>query len=124
MGVRIEEAAPCRKKLHVEVAAERVASARAEVVQEFRKQASIPGFRPGKAPKPMVEKRYAKEIDDEVRKRIIPDTYREALTEHKVHAVGYPQIESVEYRPGTGLVYTAAVDTAPEFQLPEYKKIP
>jgi trigger factor len=124
MAVTIENAAPCRKKLRVEIAAERVAGTRAEIVQEFRKVASIPGFRPGKAPEPMVEKRYAGEIDEELRKRLIPESYREVLHEQNLKAVGYPQIEGVEYQPGRPLVYTATVDTAPEFPLPDYKGIP
>src|SRR5258707_11637058 len=72
----------------------------------------------------MVEKRYAGQIDEELRKRLIPESYREALNEQKLKVVGYPQIEGVEYQPGRPLVYTAAVDTAPEFPLPEYKGIP
>jgi trigger factor len=124
MAVTIENAAPCRKKLRVEIAAERVAGTRAEIVQEFRKAASIPGFRPGKAPEPMVEKRYAAEIDAELRQRLIPESYREVLHEQNLRAVGSPQIESVEYKPGGPLIYTAKVDTAPEFTLPDYKGIP
>lgn len=124
MAVTIESTAPCRKKLRVEVDATRVAGTRAEIVQEFRKFANIPGFRPGKAPEPMVEKRYGGEIDEELRKRLIPESYREALAEQKLKVVGYPQVESVEYERGRPLVYTAAVDTAPEFPLPEYKGIP
>ncbi len=123
MAVTIENAAPCRKKLRVEVDAGRVAGTRAEILQEFRKFASIPGFRPGKAPEPMVEKRYAGQIDEELRKRLIPESYREALNEQNLKVVGYPQIESVDYQPGRPLVYTAAVDTAPEFPLPDYKGI-
>ena len=123
MAVTIENTAPCRKKLRVEVNAERVAGMRAEILQEFRKVAALPGFRPGKAPEPMVEKRYAEEIDDELRKRLIPESYREALVEQKLKVVGYPQVESVEYERGRPLVYTAAVDTAPEFALPDYRGI-
>jgi trigger factor len=123
MSVTIETTAPCRRKLRVEVEAARVAGARAEIIQEFRKQANLPGFRPGKAPEPMVEKRYAREIDDEVRNRIIPDTYREAIAEHKLRVVGYPNVEKVDYEPGKPFVYTALVDTAPEFVLPDYKGI-
>jgi trigger factor len=124
MTVTIENTAPCRKKLRVEVTAERVAGTRAEILQEFRKIAAIPGFRPGKAPEPMVEKRYAGEIDDELRKRLIPESYREAVAEQKLKVVGYPQVEAVEYKHGRPLVFTAAVDTAPEFPLPDYKSIP
>jgi trigger factor len=124
MAVTIENTAPCRKKLRIEVGAERVAGTRAEILQEFRKSAAIPGFRPGKAPEPMVEKRYAGQIEEELRKRLIPESYRETLNEQKLKVVGYPQIESVDYKAGSALVYTAAVDTAPEFSVPEYKGIP
>jgi trigger factor len=123
MSVTIEIAGPCRKKLRVEISAERVAGARAEIVREFRRVAELPGFRPGKAPEPMVEKRYAREIDEEVRKKLIPDTYREAIAEQKLRVVGMPQIEKVECQPGQPLIYTAVVDVAPEFALPEYKGI-
>lgn len=123
MPVVIENTAPCRKTLRVEVPAERVAGVRAEVLREFKKVANIPGFRPGKAPEPMVEKRYAAEIDDELRKRLIPESYREALAEHKLRIVGYPQLSDVEYAPGKPLTFKAVVDTAPEFDLPEYKGI-
>ena len=123
MSATIENIAPCRKKLRIEVEANRVAGVRAEILQEFRKQAAIPGFRPGKAPEPLVEKRYANQIDDEIRQRLIPDTYREAIAEQKLRVVGSPQIETVDYAPGKPLVYTAGVDTAPEFKLPEYKGI-
>jgi trigger factor len=123
MSVTIENSAPCRKKLRIEVDADRVAGARAEIVRDFRKHASIPGFRPGKAPEPMLEKRFGHEIDEELRRRLIPDSYREALAENKLRAIGFPQIESVEYLPGKSLVFTAAIDTAPEFNLPDYKAI-
>ena len=123
MAVTVENTAPCRKKLRVEVEAQRVAGTRAEILQEFRKHASIPGFRPGKAPEPMVEKRYGGEIDDELRKRLIPESYREAVNEQHLNVVGLPQVEDVKYKAGQPLVYTATVDTAPEFALPDYKGV-
>jgi trigger factor len=123
MSVTIEIAGPCRKKLRVEISAERVAGTRAEILREFRQVAALPGFRPGKAPEPMVEKRYAKEIDEEVRKKLIPESYRETVAEQKLRVVGMPQIEKVEHQPGQPMLYTALVDVAPEFALPEYKGI-
>jgi trigger factor len=124
MTVTVENTAPCRKRLRIEVDAGKVAGTRAEILGEFRKVAALPGFRPGKAPEPMVEKRYAREIDEELRKRIIPESYRQALAEQKLRVVGYPQIESVDYKAGQSFVIMAAVDTAPEFTLPDYRAIP
>ena len=123
MSVTIENVSPCRKKLRVEIPAERVAKVRAEIFAEFCKAATLPGFRPGKAPAPLVEKNYGKQIDDELRKRLVPEGYQETLSQQKLRVVGYPEVESVEYTPGKPLVFVATVDTAPEFALPNYKGI-
>ena len=121
MPATIETLGPCKKRLRVEVAADRVAGTRAEVLREVKAAVTIPGFRPGKAPEPLVEKRYAAEIDTEVRKQLIPEAYREAITEHQVKVVGPPQVADVTGGGGQALVFTATVDTAPDFQLPAYK---
>ncbi len=121
MPSTVERATPCRKKLRIEIPPDRVAGVRTEILRDFRREANIPGFRAGHAPEPMVEKRYASAIDEELRRRLVPDAYREALAEHKLKAVGYPQIEKVDYEAGQPMVVTAAVDTAPEFGLPNYK---
>jgi trigger factor len=123
MPATIEILGPCKKRLRVEVPAARVAGTRAEVLREVKASVSIPGFRPGKAPEPLVEKRYATEIDGEVQKHLIPEAYREAITEHKLKVVGPPQVEGVKGAAGQGLVFTAVVDTAPDFKLPDYKGI-
>jgi trigger factor len=124
MQVTIENTAPCRKTLRVEVPTTRVEGLRAEVLREFKKEARLPGFRPGKAPEPMVEKRYAKEIDEELQRRLVPETYREALAEQKLRVIGYPRVSAVECQRGKPLTFTAEVDVAPEFALPEYKGLP
>ena len=123
MSVTIENVSPCRKKLRVEVAAERVVGERAVIFAEFRKAAKLPGFRPGKVPTALVEKNFGKQIDEELQKRLIHEGYREALNQQKLRVVGYPEVQSVEYAPGKPLVFVTAVDTAPEFALPEYKGI-
>ena len=124
MAITVEDVGPCRKKLKVEVAADRVAGTRQEVLKEIRKAARIPGFRPGNAPEAMVASRYAKEIDEELRRRLIPEEYRAALQQHQLKVVGYPQVDEVQYQPGQPFVFTAQVDTAPDFQLGDYKNIP
>lgn len=124
MASTVEAVGPCRKKLRVEVATEQVAGTRQEVLKEIRKAARIPGFRPGFAPEAMVASRYAREIEDELRRRVIPEHYRMALREQQLKVVGYPQIEEVQYQPGQPFRFVAEVDTAPEFALGEYKGIP
>src|SRR5439155_11938666 len=81
----------------------------------------VPGFRPGKAPKDMILKNYSKQLDEEVRRRLINDNYEKALKEQKLHAVTSPDIEEIQFSRGQALQFAATVETAPEFELPAYK---
>jgi trigger factor len=89
-----------------------------------RKEASLPGFRPGKAPIPMVVKKYDAEIKDEVKRKLIGDSYRDALKEKNIDVLGYPDIEEIQFGRGQALQFAATIETPPEFQLPEYKGLP
>ncbi len=124
MNVSIENLAPCKQLVRVELDAAAVDSAFDAITKDYQKQANLPGFRPGKAPRAMVEKKYEAEIKDETKRKLIGDSYRKAIEEKKLSVVGYPDIEEVQFSRGQSLQFTATVETAPEFQLPEYKGLP
>lgn len=121
MNVTIEELAPCKKLLRIEVPAQEVDTAFNNTAQEFQRQVRLPGFRPGKAPRAMVLKKFEPDILTEVKRRLVPDTYRKALKENKINVVGYPNIEEVQFGRGVALMFNATIETAPEFEVPEYK---
>ena len=121
VNVTVENLAPCKKLVRVELDAAAVDAAFAAVTKDYQKQANLPGFRPGKAPLPMVVKKYDAEIKDEAKRKLIGDAYRKAIDEQKIQVVGYPDIEEVQFGRGQSLQFTATIETAPEFQLPEYK---
>jgi trigger factor len=110
--------------VRVELDATAVDSAFDAVTKDYQKQAALPGFRPGKAPLPMVVKKYDAEIKDEAKRKLIGDAYRKAVDEQKLQVVGYPDIEEVQFGRGQSLQFTATIETAPDFQLPEYKGLP
>ena len=124
MNVSVENLAPCKKLVRVEQDAAAVDAAFDAITKDYQKQAALPGFRPGKAPLPMVVKKYDAEIKDEVKRKLIGDSYRKAIDEQKLSVVGYPDIEEVQFGRGQSLQFTATVETAPDFQLPEYKGLP
>lgn len=124
MNVTVENLAPCKKLVRVEIESKDVDAAFESMIKDFQRQAALPGFRPGKAPKDMVAKRYEKDIHDEVKKKLIPDAYRKAVDEQKLDVVGYPDIEEVQFGRGQALQFTATIETAPDFQLPDYKGLP
>ena len=124
MNVTVENLAPCKKMLRVDVEAEKVDKTFEDVTRGFMREASFPGFRPGKAPREMVERKYGSEIRDEVKRKLISDSYKQAIDEQKVDVLGYPDIEEVQFERGKSLQFIAKVETPPEFELPEYKGIP
>jgi trigger factor len=124
VNVTVENLAPCRKLLRVEVDAKAVDEAFGAMTKDFQKEASLPGFRPGKAPRELVLKKYEKDIQDEVKRKLIGDSYRKAIEEKKIDVLGYPDIEEIQFGRGQALQFAATIETAPEFQLPEYKGLP
>ena len=124
VNITVENLAPCKKLLRVELDAKAVDETFDAVTKDFQKQASLPGFRPGKAPRAMVLKKYEADIKEEVKRKLIGDSYRQALDEKKIAVIGYPDIEEIQFGRGQALQFAATIETAPEFQLPEYKGLP
>jgi trigger factor len=116
--------APCKKLVRVEVEPQKVDEAFASVTKEFQREASLPGFRPGKAPREMVLRKYSKDIEEETKRKLISESYKKAIEEQKLDVLGYPDIEEIQFGRGQPLQFAATIETAPEFQLPEYKAIP
>ena len=124
MNVTVENLAPCKKLLRVEVDVKAVDAAFDSTTKEFQKQAALPGFRPGKAPRALILKKYEADVKAEVKRKLIGDAYRQAVDENKISVVGYPDIEEIQFGPGQALQFAATIETAPEFQLPDYKGLP
>ena len=124
MNVTVENLAPCKKLVRIELEAQAVDAAFAAMEKNFQKEANIPGFRPGKAPIPMVVKKHGDAIKEEVKRKLIGDSYRDALKEKNIDVLGYPDIEEIQFGRGQSLMFAATIETPPEFQLPEYKGIP
>jgi trigger factor len=124
VNITVENLAPCKKLLRVEVEAKAVDETFDAIAKDYQKQAALPGFRPGKAPAAMVLKKYGADIKDEAKRKLIGDHYRKAVDEKKLHVIGYPDIEEIQFERGKNLLFAATVETAPEFQLPEYKGLP
>ena len=123
MSVTVETLGPCKKMLRFDIEVAAVDAVFANIAKDFSKQASLPGFRPGKAPKDMVLKRYEKEIEEEAKKKLMGDCYRDAIKEHKIEVVGYPDVEEIQFGKGQALQFAATIETAPEFEVPEYRNL-
>jgi trigger factor len=121
MNIAIEEVSACRRRLRIEVPASDVDAELNKITDEFQKLAQIKGFRAGKAPRAVVEKKYKQDIEEEVKKKIVPQAYREALKTKKLKVISSPQVEELTFQRGVSLSFSTLIDLAPEFSLPEYK---
>ena len=124
MNVTVENLAPCKKLLRVELDIAAVDAAFASVTKEYQRHAQLPGFRAGKAPRDMVIKSFGARIDEEVKRKLISDAYPKALEQEKIRAAVQPDIEEIQFGRGQTLQFAATVETQPEFELPEYKGLP
>jgi len=124
VNVTVENLAPCKKLVRVEVDVKDVDAAFETTTKDFQRQVSLPGFRPGKAPRDMVIRKYETDIKAEVKRKLIGDSYRQALTDQKLQVVSAPDVEEIQFGRGQSLQFAVTVETAPEFELPEYKGIP
>ncbi len=113
----------CKVKLLVEVEAKRVEDRFEQVLKDFQKGVTLPGFREGKAPFDLIEKKFAKEAEKEVLKSLIPEAYHQSVVTHKLSPVTLPSIADIKLQRGKGLTFSAEFERSPEFSLKSYKGI-
>jgi len=124
VNVTVEDLAPCKKLVRFEVDTSAVDAAFETVTKDFQREAALPGFRPGKAPRDMVVKRYEQDITDQVKRKLISETYQRGVKDQKLEVIGYPDIEEIQFAKGQALQFAATIETAPKFEMPDYRGLP
>ena len=124
MKVEVEQQPQSVATLRIELPPEEVRKEWDAIAQNYAKYARIPGYRTGKAPKPVIEKKFRKEIQDEVTKKLVSKSYHEAVAQQHLRVVSLTNLEDVEFGEDHSMRFRATVVTAPEFELPDYKNIP
>src|SRR5438477_10536944 len=123
MKVEVEKQPGFVSKLQIELAPEEVAKEWDAVAISFARFAKIPGYRPGKAPRAVIDKRFRKEIQEELTKKLVSKSYREAIEQKQLRVASLTNIEDVQFGEDKSMRFRATVVTAPEFDLPDYKNI-
>ena len=126
MNVSIEKLPECRAILTAEVPAGTVTSTRDEVLTLFMAQANLPGFRPGKLPKNVVQKKFGPKIEEEVRERLTRDILRKAIHEDGLELLGISKVNRELFSDDGMFTYESEVVTKPEVELTkeDYMAIP
>ena len=124
MKVEVEKQPGSVSTLQIELPPEEVSKEWDAIANSFARFAKIPGYRPGKAPRAVIEKRFRKEIQDELTKKLVSKSYHEAIEQKQLRVASLANIEDVQLGEDKSMRFRATVVTVPEFELPEYKQIP
>jgi len=124
MKIEVENQTPGMTTLRIELAPEVVRKEWDAIASNYSRYARIPGYRPGKAPKQVIEKKFRKEIQDELTKALVSKSYHEAIAEKQLKVVSLTDVGDVEFGDDRSMRFRATVVTAPDFELPDYKNIP
>ncbi len=124
--ITVEDAGPATKKVTIEIPESRISQTIAKQFRDIKPQASLPGFRPGKVPQKLLEKKFNKAVRDDVTKTLLQESYQQALKNNKLVVVGEPAFEKDEEitLPESGsLTFSFSVEVQPEFTLPDLTSI-
>ena len=124
MNVAFEPLPNCLANLKIEVDAPDVQKKMGEITSQYAKQARLPGFRQGKAPRAVVEKKFTKETREEVTRQVLSDACRDAIKDRNLRVLQLEEIEDVEWGEDKSLKFRATLVLQPEFDVPDYKGIP
>ena len=113
----------CKREIEITVPAEEPAKVYDDILADFRRNIQLPGFRKGKVPVAVIEKRFAKEIEQEVIQKIVPRSLDKAINDEKLVPVEQPALEDVSYSKGQELKVKASFEVKPEVKLEKYKDI-
>ena len=122
MKVSVKKVDALRREMNFEVPKERVIQKTDEVFAEIMKHAKMPGFRPGKAPRNLVEKAHGKTAREEMLKNLIPEVYQEGLRSEQLDPIDFPAIDQVEFKDGA-ITFRASFDIRPDVKVQDCKGI-
>jgi trigger factor len=119
--VAVEELEACKRRLAVEAPVDVVQKEWERAYGRVQKQARLPGFRKGHVPRSLVKLHFADDVRREVAEHLIPDVYRQALTEARIDPVNEPDLQDVKLEENSPLSFVAVVEVKPAIALADYK---
>jgi trigger factor len=124
MKVEMRTEPASRVVLEIDVAEDAVARAMDQAYTQLVRRVQVPGFRRGRAPRPILERHVGTEtLREEALRQLVPEQYSEAIAQTGVSPITRPSIEVKDAGDGKGLHLTATVDVYPTIRLPDYRQI-
>jgi trigger factor len=120
----VEELSPTRVRLSVEVPFDELKPSLDKAYREVGRQVRIPGFRPGRVPPPVIDRRVGRDVVlSQAVNDAIPDLYAKAVADGDIYALGQPEVEITSLDDGKELTFTVEVDIRPKFELPDFSTL-
>jgi trigger factor len=123
MNIEIEDIDSCKKKIKFEISHKDYQVQVQNSYLNLARQVKVPGFRPGKAPMSILEKRFGPNVKKEVMTQLISERLAEVIEEKGFRSVSPPQLLEVEAEEGTDISVSASVEIVPEFEVKDYSKM-
>jgi trigger factor len=120
--VKISDAGPCRKKVHIEIPAETVDGSIELTMATLASEAELPGFRRGHVPQRLIEKKFGGAMRNQAKEQLVASAFEKAVKDHNLKVLGQPTSETLaqtELVPGKPLAFELEVEVLPEFELPK-----
>ncbi len=118
LTIDLNEGEAWRRTLEVTIPADIVREERRKIARTLSAQVRLPGFRAGKVPESVMERRFGQTLDQEMIDRLVGDAYREALASRGLSPISEGEVEEIEYQRDTDLRFSISFDIAPRVELP------
>jgi len=123
--VTIEDTGPARKKMTITIPRARIETKLNENIDELKEEAQVPGFRRGRAPRRLIEKRFGSDVRKELTGQLIGESYQQALEENSFDVIGEPDIkvDEIELPDEGDMTFEVEIEVAPDVELPDLESI-
>ena len=125
LEVEISDVGPCKKHLKVAIARAEIDRQFDDSLKEMKREAFVPGFRPGHAPRQLVEKRYRKQVAEQVKSTLLMSTLEQLDADHNLNPIAQPQldVEAITLPDEGPMLFEMDVEVRPDFAAPAYKAL-
>lgn len=117
LKIAVAEPRGWARRLTITVPADQVQQERREVARRLAQRVRLPGFRQGKVPPHVIEKRFGAAIDQETIEHLVGEAYREALQRENLQPITQGEVENLKYEPGSDLTFDVEFEIRPEIEL-------
>lgn len=123
MNINVENSSPLRRKVTIELDQDEIGLELDRSYSELKRSVHLKGFRPGRAPRPMLERLFGDQVRGEVLQKLIKESTEKALSEHHLKPVAEPEIVTEETDLNKALRFAAVFDVKPEIQVKDYENL-